>query len=258
MPPRSRQVDSSLRNDQDRLLYAQLSKQTSREMQRMQPCWNSLPGHDQGTSDRSTTQIENTRRFIPLSRPASIYTEMGLDSRSRSLPLLDSSSEKEQPYCLNTPAHTPERHSPRPVKQPALSDTAPEAAHCRANSSGSSLEQANSAAAVYHLAGSPGLCETRLQRQENVVYAEVPGKLGTLSHGAESNPGMNTYEPVEDLRPRQKQVSWGLKVSTIHMSTCMCRFLIPFVSWPFSSSCRMINGNGRFLRSRGSGEELQQ
>lgn len=226
-------------------------------MQRLQPCRDSPAGHDQGTSGRSATQLQNTRRFSPLSRPASIYTELGLDSRSRSLPLLDSSADKEQSCCLSTPACTPPRHSPRPARQTTLSDAAPEAAPSRACSSGSSLEQA-SGAAVYHLAGSPGLCETRLQRQEDVVYTEVPDKPDTLSHGAESNPGMNTYEPVEDLRPRHKQASWGLKVSAVHTSTCMCTFLIPFVSWLFCSSCRMINGNGRFLRSRGSGEELQQ
>lgn len=219
----------------------------------MQPCRDSLTAHDQRTSDRPTAQLHNTRRFSPLTRPASIYTELGADSRSRSLPLLDSSSDKEQSYCLSTAAHTP----PRPVRQPALGDAAHQQALCRASSSASSLEQA-SGAAVYHLAGSTGLCETRLQRQEDVVYTEVSSKPDTLSHGAESNPDMNTYEPVEDLRPRQKQACWGLKVSTIHTSTCMCTFLIPFVSRLFCSSCRTINGNGRFLRSRESGEELQQ
>lgn len=224
MPPRSRQVDSGLRNDQDRLLYAQLSKQASRETQRLQPCWDTLTGPDQGTSDRSTAQIQNTRRLSPPSWPASIYTELGLDGRSRSLPLLDSSSDKEQSCCLSASTNAPPRLSPRPVRQPPLSDAAPEAAPCRASGrSGSSLEQASSSAAVYHLAGSPGLCETRLQRQEDVVYTEVSGR-------PESSPGVNTYEPVEDLRPRQKQTSWGLKVCTFHTSTCTCTFLIPFVS----------------------------
>ena len=231
MPPRSRQVDGSLRNDQDRLLYAQLSKQASREAGRMQPCWDSLTGHDRGTSE---AQLQNSRRLSPLSRPTSIYTELGLDSRSRSLPLLDSSSDKKKSHWRGTPAHTSPRPSPRPVRQAALSEAAPEA---DLRSASSSLEQAGGAA-VYHLAGSPGLCEARLQRQEDVVYTdvvypEVPGKPDTLSHGAESCPGMNTYEPVEDLRPRQKQASWGFKVSTIHTSTCMCTFHVSFVSWFF-------------------------
>lgn len=220
MPPRSRQVDCSLRKDQDRLLYAQLSKQASRDTQRLQPYRDSPAGHHQGTSERSATQLQNTRRLSPLSRPVSIYTELGLDSRSRSLPLLDSSSDKEQPSCLSTPAHTPARHSPQPARETVLSDAAPEPALCRPGSSGSSLEQASSAA-VYHLAGSPGLRKARLPRQEEVVYTEVPGRPTTLPHRAESSPGMNTYESVEELRPRQKQASWGLKVSTIHISTCM-------------------------------------
>uniref|UniRef100_H3CSK6 SH2 domain-containing protein n=1 Tax=Tetraodon nigroviridis TaxID=99883 RepID=H3CSK6_TETNG len=210
VPPRSRQVESSVWSDQERLLYAQLSKQASKETQRLQPCRDSLTGHDQRTFERSAPQLQNARRSSPLSQPVSIYTELGQDGRSRSLPLLDSSSDRGQSHCLSTHAHTPPRRSPRPVRQPALSDAAPEAALCTGSSSGSGLEQA-SGAAVYHLAGSPGPCEARLQQQEDVVYTEVPDKPNTLSRGAESNPGMNTYEPVEDLRPRQKQACWGLK-----------------------------------------------
>lgn len=192
----------------------------------MQPCQDSLR-HAQGTSERSSAQLPNAKRSSPLSRPVSIYTELGLESRSRSLPLLD----MEQSYCLSTSALTPPRHSPRPARRAALSDAAPEAALCRASSSssGSILEQAGSAG-VYHLAGSPGLCEPRLQRQEDVVYTEVPGQLEALPRGGESSPGMNTYEPVEDVRPRPKQASWGLKVSTFHTNTCRCAFLIPFAS----------------------------
>lgn len=222
MPPRSRQVECSLRKDQERLLYAQLSKQASRETQRLHPCQDSLTGHDPGTSDRSTTQPQSARRFSPLCRPVSIYSDLGQDGRSRSLPLLDSSSDRQQPHCPSTPAHTPPRRSPWPVRQPALCDATPEAALCRVSSSGSGLEQA-SGAALYQLAGSPGPCETRLQWQEDVVYTEVPDKSNALSHGARSDFGMNTYEPVEDFRPRQKQTSWGLKVSPIHTST----FLLP-------------------------------
>lgn len=190
VPRRSRQIDSSFLNDQDRLLYAQLSNQSSKERQRLHPSQDSPTGQHQGTSDRSRTQHQNIRRLSPPSPPASIYTELGMDDRSRSLPLLDSSWDREQSHRLSAPSHTPPRHSPRPDRQ---------------TSSGFSLEEASNAA-VYHLAGSPRLCETRLQGQEDVVYTEVPSELIT---------GMNTYEPVEDLRTRQKQASWGLKVSAI-------------------------------------------
>lgn len=212
MPRRSRQVNSSVLNDQDRLLYAQLSKQSSRETQSFQPPQDSPTGQDHGTSDPSRTQHRNIRRFSPLSPPVSICTELGLDGRSRSLPLLDSSCDREQSNRLSAPSHPPPRHSPRPVRQTA-------AAVSRASSSGSSLEEANNAA-VYHLAGSPGLCDMRLQGQEDVVYTEVPSGL---------SPSRNTYESVEDLRPRQKQASWGLKVSMILTSKCMCTFLSPVV-----------------------------
>lgn len=195
MPRRSPPIDSSLLKDQDRLLYAQLSQQSSRERKGLHPSRDSPTGQHQGTSDRSRTQHQNIRRLSPLSPP--VYTEQGLDSRSRSL-LLDSSSDREQSHRLSAPSHTPPRHSPRPVRQTT-------AAVCGASSSGFSLEEASNAA-VYHLAGSPGLCETRLQGQEDVVYTEVPSELIT---------GRNTYEPVEDLRTREKQASWGLKVSAL-------------------------------------------
>lgn len=196
VPRRSRQIDSSFLNDQDRLLYAQLSNQSSKERQRLHPSQDS--GQHQGTSDRSRTQHQNIRRLSPLLPPASIYTELGVDDRSRSLPLLDSSWDGEQSHRLSAPSHTPPRLSPR-------SDRHTTAAVCSASSSGFGLEEASNAA-VYHLAGSPRLCETRLQGQEDVVYTEVPSELIT---------GRNTYEPVEDLRTRQKQASWGLKVSAI-------------------------------------------
>lgn len=198
VPRRSRQIDSTFLNDQDRLLYAQLSNQSSRERQRLHPSQDSPTGQHQGTSDRSRTQHQNIRRLSPLSPPASIYTELGMDGRSRSLPLLDSNWDREQSHRLSAPSHTPPRHSPRPDRQTT-------AAVCT-SSSGFSPEEASNAA-VYHLAGSPRLCETRLQGQD-VVYTEVPSELIT---------GRNTYEPVEDLRARQKQASWGLKVRNEQM-----------------------------------------
>lgn len=200
MPRRGRQIDSSFLNDQDRLLYAQLSNQSSRERQRLHPSQDSMwaTGQHQGTSDRSRTQPQNIRRLSPPSPPASIYSELGMDGRSRSLPLLDSSWDREQSHRLSAPSHTPPRHSPRPDRHTT-------AAVCSASSSGFSPEEASNAT-VYHLAGSPRLCETRLQGQEDVVYTEVPSEFIT---------GRNTYEPVEDLRTRQKQASWGFKVSAI-------------------------------------------
>lgn len=191
MPRRSRQIDSGLLNDQDKLLYAQLNKHAPKETQRFQPRQDSPTGRDEGASDRPRGQHQNVRRFSPLSPPTPLYPDLGLDARSRSLPLLDGSSNREQSHRLSVPERTPPRLSPRPVRE---ANAAPEAG-CRG-----SPEQAG-VAAIYHLAGSPGLCETRLW-QEEVVYTEVP-----------ADAIRNTYEPVEDLRPRQKQAAWGLKVS---------------------------------------------
>lgn len=213
LPRRIRHLDNSLLNDQDKILYAQLMKQAHKE----------TPEHEQGRSERLTAQH----------LPVSVYSELShLDNRSRSLPLLDSTSDGEQSSSLSAPPHTPPRLSPKPVRNityydPPAETTVP----CSRPSSSrySSLEYTNDSA-VYHLAGRPGsphttVSDTRAEQHRDSLYAEVPseslfGRVPYIStyerhHGdvVKRVPSSNTYEPVEDIRP--KQSSWGLKVSNM-------------------------------------------
>uniref|UniRef100_A0A8P4JZ00 SH2 domain-containing protein n=1 Tax=Dicentrarchus labrax TaxID=13489 RepID=A0A8P4JZ00_DICLA len=229
LPRRSRHLDIGPLNDQDKVLYAQLRKQSPREIPRFQHlCQDSLPGDYPGRAERSTTQDQNTRRYSPPAGPDSVYSELGLlDSKSRSLPLLDNSSDQEQSYRLSAPPHTPPRLSPKPGRQNTCYGPPPEKTDlCNRPSSSHSLEHMSDNA-VYHLAGRPGsphttLSETRSEEQSDSVYAEVPGDavIGRFTHartyelvpGHEdtAEPQPNTYEPLEDIRPKHNH-SWGLK-----------------------------------------------
>ncbi|XP_041795640.1 SH2 domain-containing protein 7-like isoform X2 [Chelmon rostratus] len=226
LPRRSRNLDGGPLNDQDRVLYAQLRKQSPREIPRFQHiCQDDLPGDNPGRAERSATQDHNTRRCSPPSRPDSVYSELSpLDSKSRSLPLLDNSSNGEQPYRLSAPPSTPPRLSPSAVRQAPCHDQE-KTGSCSRPSGSHSLEHI-SESAVYHLAGRPSgthttSTEARAERHTDSVYAEVTSEAlaGRVPH-------VNTYEPIpghedtatakpnsntyEDIRPKQSQ-SWGFK-----------------------------------------------
>lgn len=238
LPRRSRKLDSGLLNDQDRVLYAQLRKQSPSGIPRLHNiCQNNVPEDNPGRSERSTTQHQNIRRCSPPSVPHSVYSELGLlDGKSRSPPLWDNSSDGEQSYRLSAPPHTPPRLSPKPVRHVTCYDPPPEKTDScsRPSSSRHSLENMSDSA-VYHLAGRPGsphttLSETRSEQHWDSVYAEVLGEslIGRFPHAntyemnrghedaAKPKPNSDTYEPVEDIiRPQNKHPSWGLKVSNV-------------------------------------------
>nr|XP_046249386.1 SH2 domain-containing protein 7-like [Scatophagus argus] len=228
LPRRSRLLENGPMDDQDRVLYAQLRKQSPREIPRFQHiCRDNLSGDNPGRTERSAPQDQNMRRCSPPSIPDSIYSELDLmDRKSRSLPLLDNGSDGEQSCRLAAPPHTPPRLSPKPVRQlmcygPQLEKTDA----CSRPSSSHSLEHMSDSG-VYHLAGKPGSphttsSETRSEQHRDSVYAEVPGEflvgcypqvntyelLPGHEDTAKPKTHSNTYEPLEDIRPK----SWGLK-----------------------------------------------
>uniref|UniRef100_A0A3Q1ALX7 SH2 domain-containing protein n=1 Tax=Amphiprion ocellaris TaxID=80972 RepID=A0A3Q1ALX7_AMPOC len=225
LPRRSRHFDSSI-NDRERVLYAQLRKQSPRAQHNSQ---DSLPGR----AERSTNKDQNIGRCSPPSGPKTAYSELGLlECKSRSLPLLDNISDEEQPYRLSVPPDTPPRLSPRPGRQVTSCVPQPEKKDkCSRPSSNHSLDHMSDGA-VYHLAGSPHttLFDTRSSipnQHDNSVYAEVSTEdpSGRFPHDsayelipnhketAQSKPNSNTYEPLEDIR--RKHNSWGLKVSSL-------------------------------------------
>lgn len=238
MPRRSRHLDSGPQNDQDRVLYAQLRKQSPRDIPRFQHiCQDNLPGDNVGGAEGSTAKDQNTRRISPASGPVSVYSELGLlDSKSRSLPLLGNSSDGEHSYRLIAPPHTPPRLSPKPARQAGYYGPAPEKTDLYSRPSSSHSLGYMSDSAVYHLAGRPGSPHTTSSEMRSMtseqhtdsVYAEVPNDalVGRFPHvntyelvpghedTAKPKPNSNTYEPLEDIRPKHNHSSWGLKVSS--------------------------------------------
>ncbi|GAA6221367.1 SH2 domain-containing protein 7-like [Lates japonicus] len=212
LPQRTRHFDSSPLNDQDRVLYAQLRKQSPREIPRSQHGFQShhLPGDKSSRPERSVSQDHNVSRLSPLE-----------SSKSRSLPLLDNSSDGDHHYRLSAPPDTPPRLSPRPLRQAASCVPRSESADSRSTPSSLDYMSKN---AIYHLAGRPGSPHTALseagqlasQQCEDSVYAEVAHEA-LFNRFAQDNtyelipehedlahptPNCNTYAPLEEVRPK--------------------------------------------------------
>ncbi|XP_038561991.1 SH2 domain-containing protein 7-like [Micropterus salmoides] len=222
LPRRNRHLDGL--NDQDRVLYAQLRKQSPREIH---ICQDHLPGDNPGRAERSTTQSQNISRCRPPSEPDSVYSELDLlDSKSRSLPLLNNNSSDREQYRLSAPPNTPPRLSPKPFRQATHYSPSPEKTDsCSRPSSTHSLEYMSDNA-VYHLAGRPDSphttsFETRTSsEQSQSLYAEVTSEALVARF-----PQENTYELIpglvdtaklkpnrlEDMGPKHNHSSWGLK-----------------------------------------------
>ncbi|XP_042352254.1 SH2 domain-containing protein 7-like isoform X2 [Plectropomus leopardus] len=226
LPRRIRNLDSGPLNDPDRVLYAQLRKQSPREIPRFQhSCQDGFPG--EGRAVRSTGQDQNSR-CSPPSGPESVYSELSLlDTKSRSLPRLDNSSDAEQSYRLSAPPHTPPRLSPKPVRETTYFGQQLEKTDSSSRASSSHSMEHMSDGAVYHLAGKPGSPHTTSshtrssapEQHSDSVYAEVPDEA-VISRFPHDNTyelipchedAANTYEPLEDIRPKHHHSSWGLK-----------------------------------------------
>lgn len=232
LPRRSRNLDSGPLNDQDKVLYAQLRGQPTRDIPRSQNiCQDNLPGDNPRRVERSTNQGHNIRRCSPPSGPESLYSVLGLlDGKSKSLPLLGNSSDGEQSYRLSAPPNTPPRLSPRPARQVTFYGPMPEMTDSSSRPSSTHSLEHMSNSAVYHLAGRPSSphttpSETRSEQHTDSLYAEVSGEahvsnfphvntyelIPGLEDTAKPPPNSNTYEPLEDIRPKHSQSSWGLK-----------------------------------------------
>ncbi|XP_078023997.1 uncharacterized protein LOC117262805 [Epinephelus lanceolatus] len=230
LPRRSRNLDIGPLNDPDRVLYAQLRKQSPREIPRFQHnSQDSFPEDNQGRAGRSTTHDQNLSRCSPPSAPESVYSELSLlDTKSRSLPLLDNTSDGEQSYRLSAAPHTPPRLSPKPLRQTSDFGQLPERTDSSSRASGSHSLEYMRDSAVYHLAGSPHTTSSRTrsltsEQHNGSVYAEVTDEAGAgrflhentyeliPDHEDAATPNSNTYEPLEDVRPKHHHSSWGLK-----------------------------------------------
>lgn len=228
LPRRSRHFDSAPLNDHNRVLYAQLRKQSPKEIPRSQNiCQDSLPGNNPRKAQRSTTLQQNQiSRCSPPSRSDTTYSELSLleSSKSKSLPLLDSVSDREQYYRLSAPPSTPPRFSPKPNRQATSCVPYSEKIDPRSRQSSSHSLDYIRESAVYYVAGRPGSPHTSSETRSmttgqhgDSLYAEVstealfprdntyeliPGYEDT----AHPNPN-NTYEPLEDIKPKPLKVS---------------------------------------------------
>lgn len=222
MPWRSRHLDSgAFTDEQHRVVYAQLQKQPARENQRGQRVsQDSLLGASQRDAERSTAKEQVNVRCSPPSGPESVYFKLNpLDNKSKSLPLLDSSSDGEQSYRLSVPPDTPPRLSPKPVRQTA--SYAPQL-------NGSQSLEGMSDISVYHLAGPTSFNNepSAAEHQSDSLYAEVAIETPVISqddayellpdHKELAKPKPNcSYKPVEDNKRKYNHCSWGIKVSGV-------------------------------------------
>ncbi|XP_047452725.1 SH2 domain-containing protein 7-like [Mugil cephalus] len=237
LPRRSRHFDSANLNDQDRVLYAQLRKQSPREIPRAQySSQSSLTGANGGRAERSKISDHGVGRCSPPSGPKSVYSEVNpLDSKSRSLPLLDSISDGEQSYRRSAPPVTPPRLSPNPTRQ---ATNCTEKVESRSRPNSSHIPDYASDTAVYHLAGRPGSPHTTPSDTRSAmatpdidsVYAEVytdassscflddctyeqlpDHKETAMPQPNNSSSNSNCYAPLEDIRIKPHPASRGLK-----------------------------------------------
>ncbi|XP_029379502.1 SH2 domain-containing protein 7-like isoform X1 [Echeneis naucrates] len=212
LPLRSRPFNSVPLHDQERVLYAQLRKQSPQEIPRIQQ------GPQSHLPERSTAQDQNLIRCSPPSRPDSVYSELSLleSTKRRSLPPPYNSFEAEHNNRLGAhPPHTPPRLSPRPIRQ--ARSCVPRSEKTDSCSAPSSLESM-SHSGLYHLAGRPGspheTGSLSSEQESDSLYAEVPGETPFSrfcqnstyelipGHEDAAHPKLNTYEPLEDVRPR--------------------------------------------------------
>ncbi|CAJ1056659.1 LOW QUALITY PROTEIN: SH2 domain-containing protein 7-like [Xyrichtys novacula] len=220
LPRRSRNLDAATLNNQDNVLYAQLRKQSPREKPRSQHY-----SQDNIQADKDTMRVKSP------SESSSVYYPLNfLESKSRSLPLLDNSSDEEKSYRLSATPHTPPRLSPKPSRQAASCSPQQErtCVYSRPNSSHSLELQSDSA--VYHLAGRPGSPHAELRSLTSVqhhesVYTEVTDEallyrnphfntyesISVSDDPAQPEPNSITYEPPMDIRPKSSHSSCGLK-----------------------------------------------
>ncbi|XP_026167327.1 SH2 domain-containing protein 7 [Mastacembelus armatus] len=228
LPRRTWHFDASPQHDKDNVLYAQLKKQSPSQIPKSQPiCQDHLPRDNPGRAQlgKSTTCVQNISRCSP-SGPDSVYTALShvleQSSKSRSLPFLGNCSEGEQYYKLSAPTYTPPRLSPQPTRQATGGLPRSKMTDSRLNSS-NNLDYMNDNA-IYHLAGRPSGPHTTSsenrpltsQHYIDSVYSVVSSEalpecfsqdntyelIPEHEDTAHTEPKINTYEPLEDIRPK--------------------------------------------------------
>lgn len=166
-----------------------------------------------------------TAQNMPTPGKSTVYSELSLsDCRSKSLPLLDDNTSKERPYKLNTFTGNPPQLSPKLQRENAKKISSHEMA-----SHSYSLDKLSDQS-FYQLAGKSALQDDMKQEDKSdATYAEVPceprsnhlllentyeqiPESRTTTNPEENSVQGNTYETLEDFKPKPSESTWGFKV----------------------------------------------
>ncbi|XP_036431344.1 hematopoietic SH2 domain-containing protein homolog [Colossoma macropomum] len=214
-------------SSEGKVLYAQLEqlKPKDRETEPRTPWVN-----DRGAPRTSGPQRVRAQRS-PAPGPGTIYSELNLsDCRSRSLPLLDDNTKEDSSYKLNTPSPSPPQLSPNLQKDHTRRPPV-HATPCQSHSLDKLYDNS-----FYQLAGQPAnprdtkqAVSMTKEQDHNVTYAEVPREHMAKRFHTEENtyeqipeprhtPNLkgssahgNTYETLEDCKPKPSESTWGIK-----------------------------------------------
>ncbi|KAK3526777.1 hypothetical protein QTP70_033587 [Hemibagrus guttatus] len=165
-----------------------------------------------------------TAQDMPAPGKATIYSELSLsDCRSKSLPLLDDNTKEECLYKLNTSTENPPQQSPK-----LQSENAKKTHSHEVPSHSYSLDKLSDHS-FYQLAGkSAKQKDMQQQGKSDATYAEVPceprpnhlllentyeqiPESRSTTNPNENSVQGNTYETLEDFKPKPSESTWGFK-----------------------------------------------
>ncbi|MCI4381797.1 hypothetical protein PGIGA_G00256190 [Pangasianodon gigas] len=165
-----------------------------------------------------------TAQDMPALGKGTVYSELSLsDCRSKSLPLLDNNTREERSYTLNTFTVNPPQLSPKLQRENAKKTSSHEGP-----SHSHSLDKLSDHS-FYQLAGkSANPTDMKQQEKSDATYAEVPCEPGpnhlllentyeqipetmSTTNPKEISVQGNTYETLEDFKPKPSESAWGFK-----------------------------------------------
>ncbi|KAI4872198.1 hypothetical protein NFI96_031038 [Prochilodus magdalenae] len=209
-------------SSEGKILYAQLEQPKPKDRETdTRTFWPS----DEGAPRAPGLQRARAQRN-PAPVSGTVYSELNLsDCRSRSLPLLDDNTKEDSSYKLNTPSPSPPQLSPNLQRNHARRPPT-QAPSCQSHSLDKLYDNS-----FYQLAGQPGrqTASVTTEQNRNAMYAKVPCEpvpnrfhieentyepIPELRHTPnlkESSAHGNTYETLEDCKPKPSESSWGIK-----------------------------------------------
>ncbi|XP_017341211.1 SH2 domain-containing protein 7 isoform X2 [Ictalurus punctatus] len=165
-----------------------------------------------------------TAQDMPEPGKGTIYSELSLlDCRSKSLPLLDDNTREEHSYNINTFTVNPPQLSPKLQR-----DYAKKTSSHEVPSHSHSLDKLSDHS-FYQLAGKSASQNDRKQQEKSdATYAEVPceprpnhllventyeqiPESRSTTNPKENSVQGNTYETLEDFKPKPSESAWGFK-----------------------------------------------